>query len=236
MGTKGLFLLIRIAKHADRLHKKKQNSCCQKRINQWKKKYEFTHSPQCPKPSQKVVNLPAGGHYSGHAAGLNLSLGVWFRDTTKGMQPKRRRLMRHYLSVGISFSLSCLIGHCFLLCPPLNSFQVHWYAFNLLRFLIVLILSLFCFIVSFFSSVLLSTFLTLPTSVSLPCYFFSLFFFGICSRAGGGWGLAVSSPDSSFLRRDSRLENASLMAVFAEGSVLISRHFPQCPLSSNCDS
>lgn len=58
------------------------------------KKYECTHSPQCPKLSQNVVNPPAGGYFSGHAEGLCLNLGVWFRKTTKGMRPKSRRLMR----------------------------------------------------------------------------------------------------------------------------------------------
>lgn len=97
--------------------------------------------------------------------------------------------------------LNCTILFFFSLCPLLYSFQVHRYAFNLLHFLLALILSLFCFTVSFFQQhhLLFNNppyiYLSLSPRLALLTFFFSS---GLCSRPCGGWGLAASSPDSVF--------------------------------------
>lgn len=145
-------------------------------------KYECTHSPRCPKLSLNVFNLPAGGHFSGRAAGPSLSLGVCLRDANRG-QAAKVQAVNETLSFCWYFLLLCLLNYalCFNSVLPYTIFQGQRNAFNLLHFLLALTLSLlfYCLIFQLHTTfyVFFSTNNPLYIYLSLLHSFFSLFFF-----------------------------------------------------------
>lgn len=143
-------------------------------------------------------------------------------------QAARMQAVNEKLSFCQSFLLPSLLNCAlFFTLSSLTLFPSSLVCSNLLHFSISSCPFSLCFIVSFFSSSLASTSYPPTRYPSLSLLFLLTLSSGLCSRPCGGWGLAVSFPESGFLRRESRSE---LMAVFAEGSVLISRPtFPTMP-------